>query len=149
MAPSVMKRRPRNARRVEPWMGELLRVFYDELAWRHGQSRRIERAEGTAALLDWSRRYLPHYFTRPPSLMHRWLAAELDRMWRNRGGKLNVLGPRGGAKSTIGTLACPLMAAVNGWEPFIWILSDTKQQAYAHLENLKSELIDNPRLAAD
>lgn len=60
-----------------------------------------------------------------------------------------MLGPRGGAKSTIGTLALPLRAAVEGWEPYIWIVSDTKHQACAHLENLKAELLDNDRLTAD
>jgi hypothetical protein len=139
--------RPDSAR---PWFGEMLRVFYNELAWRHGQARRIQRTGGEAAsLLAWSRKYLPDHFTRPPSAMHRWLADRLDRMWQARGSKLNVLGPRGGAKSTIGTLACPLLAAVHAWEPFIWIISDTKEQAYAHLENLKSELVENSRLAAD
>jgi predicted phage terminase large subunit-like protein len=63
--------------------------------------------------------------------------------------KLNVLGPRGGAKSTIGTLAFVLRAAVEGCEPYIWIVSDTRHQACAHLENVKAELLDNPRLAAD
>ncbi len=65
-----------------------------------------------------------------------------------RGCKLNVVGPRGGAKSTIATLAFVLRAAVEGHEPYIWIVSDTKHQAVAHLDNLKTELQDNPRLAA-
>jgi len=100
-------------------------------------------------LLEWGRRYLPDHFTRPPSIMHRWLAKHLDRMWGERGSKLNLLGPRGAAKSTIGTLAYPLWMAVRRLEPYIWIVSDTKPQAYAHLENIKTELVDNPRLAAD
>jgi predicted phage terminase large subunit-like protein len=61
--------------------------------------------------------------------------------------KLNVIGPRGGAKSTIGTLAWPLRAAVEGREPYIWIVSDTKDQAVTHLENIKAELLDNRGLA--
>ena len=60
-----------------------------------------------------------------------------------------MLGPRGGAKSTLGTLAYPLRAALEGREPYIWIVSDTQHQACAHLENIKAELLDNPRLAAD
>jgi predicted phage terminase large subunit-like protein len=31
----------------------------------------------------------------------------------------------------------------------VWIVSDTRHQAHAHLENLKAELLDNPRLAED
>jgi predicted phage terminase large subunit-like protein len=63
--------------------------------------------------------------------------------------RINVLGPRGGAKSTIGTLAFPLCAALEQWERYIWIVSDTRHQACAHLENIKNELLDNRRLAAD
>jgi predicted phage terminase large subunit-like protein len=66
-----------------------------------------------------------------------------------RGTKLNVIGPRGGAKSTLGTLAHVLRAAVEGWEPYIWIVSDTKHQACCHLENIKLELVGNARLADD
>ena len=79
--------------------------------------------------------------------MHQWMAGELDRMTTDRGSKLNVLGPRGGAKSTVATLAYPLREALLGREPYIWILSDTTHQAHAHLENLKAELVDNELIA--
>jgi predicted phage terminase large subunit-like protein len=81
--------------------------------------------------------------------MHEWMAERLDAMGQERGVKLNVLGPRGGAKSTVATLAYPLRAALEAREPYIWIVSDTKQQAHAHLENLKAELVDNTRVARD
>jgi predicted phage terminase large subunit-like protein len=132
------------------WLGGALRVLCDQLARRHGQARRLLAARpGTTKLLPWGRKYLPHHFTRPPSIMHRWLGEYLDKMSYTRGLKLNVLGPRGGAKSTIATLAFALRAAVERREPYIWIISDTRHQACAHLENLKAELLDNPRLAAD
>ncbi len=57
------------------------------------------------SLLDWGRRDLSAHFRRAPSGMHQWLAEQLDAMTVERGAKLNVIGPRGGAKSTIGTLA--------------------------------------------
>jgi predicted phage terminase large subunit-like protein len=79
--------------------------------------------------------------------MHRWLGEQLDRMAAERGAKLNVLGPRGGAKSTIGTLAYVLQAAVTGREPYIWIVSDTKNQAQTHLAHVKRELEENELLA--
>jgi predicted phage terminase large subunit-like protein len=100
-------------------------------------------------LLPWGRKYLPEHFTRPPSAMHLWLAEQLDAMRTGRGMKLNVLGPRGAAKSTLGTLALPLRAALEGQEPYIWIVSDTRHQACAHLENIKAEVLENERLAAD
>lgn len=109
------------------------------------------RAEGVGGLdlLTWGRRYLPGHFTRPASAMHGWLAERLDAMVFERGSKLNVLGPRGAAKSTVGTLASVLRLAVEGWEPYLWIVSDTKHQAASHLENVKAELLDNAGLAED
>jgi predicted phage terminase large subunit-like protein len=78
--------------------------------------------------------------------MHRWLARQLDQMCTARGLKLNLLGPRGGAKRTIGTLAFVLRSALEGREPYIWIVSDTKHQAIAHLENIKDELVGSEPL---
>jgi hypothetical protein len=100
-------------------------------------------------LLAWGQKYLPGHFSKPPSIMHRWLARQIARAQAVRGMKINLLGPRGGAKSTIGALALPLRAAVECREPYIWIVSDTARQACAHLQNLKAELVDNPRLAQD
>lgn len=97
-------------------------------------------------LLAWGRRYLPEHFVRPPSRMHLWLADKLQAMRETRGMKVNVLGPRGSAKSTIGTLAFPLRAALEGDEPYIWIVSDTRHQAHTHLENIKIEILENGRL---
>jgi len=131
-------------------VGAMLKMLHDELARRHGRVRRLERENNVGrGLLAWGRKYLPDHFAQPPSAMHRWLAAQLDAMRRVRGAKLNVLGPRGGAKSTVVTLAYVLQAVVEDREPYVWIVSDTKHQAYAHLENVKTELIDNRRLAAD
>jgi predicted phage terminase large subunit-like protein len=62
--------------------------------------------------------------------------------------KLNLLGPRGSAKSTLASLALPLRAAVERREPYIWIVSDTAEQAAGHLANIKAELEDNRALAA-
>lgn len=104
-------------------------------------------AAGRTDLLTWSRRFLPEHFQQPPSAMHQWLARYLDAARTLRGTKLNVLGPRGGAKSTVVTLAAVLRAAVDQTEPYIWIVSDTKHQAQAHLDNVKTELAANARLA--
>lgn len=96
---------------------------------------------------------MPEHFSRAPSQMHRWLAARLDAAQHDtalpRGWRINVLAPRGGAKSTLVTLAYVLRAAVTVREPYIWIVSDTRHQAAGHLENVKAELLDNPRLARD
>ncbi|MBX3425811.1 MAG: hypothetical protein KF688_09035 [Pirellulales bacterium] len=112
-----------------------------------GLAGRDEAAPAPDSLIAWGRAMLPHYFRQPPSKMHRWLAGRLERAVRDRGIKLNVLGPRGAAKSTIGTLCYPLRCAVEGTEPYIWIVSDTLAQAQTHLENLKAELEGNSLLA--
>ncbi len=99
--------------------------------------------------LSWGRKYLAGHFRCAPSAMHLWLGENLDAFTENRGSKLNAIGPRGGAKSTIGTLCYVLRAAVEGWEPYIWLVSDTKSQARTHLENIKIELEENELLAQD
>ena len=80
--------------------------------------------------------------------MHRWLAEQIDNSHRNRGMKVNCIGPRGGAKSTVGTVAHVLRAAVESWEPLIWIISETEGQAENQLEKIKSELESNLTLKA-
>ncbi|MEQ8839038.1 MAG: hypothetical protein RID07_19690, partial [Lacipirellulaceae bacterium] len=97
----------------------------------------------------WGQRYLPRHFRQAPSKLHLWLGEQLDRLRLSRGGKLNVIGPRGAAKSTIGSLSFVLQAALEDNEPYIWIVSDTKNQAQTHLENVKHELETNELLAAD
>jgi len=141
---------------IEEWpvsdemMGLIMGASRDNLARFHGLARRLERrGDSGPDLLAWGQKYLPDHFRLPPSNMHRWMAEQFDAARAERGTKLNVLGPRGGAKSTIGTLALPLRAAVECQENYIWIVSDTKHQACAHLENIKAELLDNRRLAKD
>jgi predicted phage terminase large subunit-like protein len=127
-------------------LGQLI----NELARWHGRARRSSRSNsGAKDLLAWGAKYLLAHFSRPPSNMHRWLARKIDTMRNTRGMKINLLGPRGGAKSTIGTLAFPLREVVEGREPYIWIVSDTKHQACVHLENIKTELLENSLLAED
>jgi predicted phage terminase large subunit-like protein len=107
-----------------------------------------QRLEFERSLLAWGRYYLPRHFAKPASAMHSWLAEWLDAP-RPRGWKLNVLAPRGGAKSTLVTLAAALRAALTGAEPYLWIVSDTRAQAAGHLANVAGELLDNARLAQD
>lgn len=94
-------------------------------------------------LLAWSRFFLGHHFSFSPSKMHRWLERRLDRMFQSRGMKINLLAPRGSAKSTLGTLAYPLREGLEGRERYIWIISDTKSQAQTHLENIAHEITEN------
>ena len=102
--------------------------------------------ERPTTTLAWGRAYLRSPF-RQAGLADARVArrASSTRCARNRGTKVNVIGPRGSAKSTIATLCHVLRAAVEGWEPYIWIVSDTKEQAQIHLDNIKAELIGQSR----
>jgi predicted phage terminase large subunit-like protein len=99
--------------------------------------------------LEWGREYLAAHFSQPSSAMHRWLGAQLDSLRDNRGTKFNLIGPRGSAKSTVATFCYVLRAALEGWEPYIWIVSDTRDQAAIHLDNLRIELSENKELLRD
>ncbi len=113
---------------------------------RDGVKALCRRDDAGLDLLQWGRELLSDHFRDPPSAMHGWLADEIDAWQTQRGQRLNVIGPRGAAKSTLGTLAYPLRCALEGWEPYIWIVSDTRPQACLHLENIKTELIENELL---
>jgi predicted phage terminase large subunit-like protein len=116
--------------------------------------KEVERATSEGAsgqekgTLDWGREYLAEYFTHSSSEMHSWLCKELDRTHKYRGAKINVIGPRGSAKSTVVTLCYVLRAALEDWEQYIWIVSDSGDQARVHLDNLRIELSENKKLRA-
>jgi len=112
----------------------------------HGVARRKLHADPALGLVAWGQTFLPRHFLKPPSRMHFWLGRVLDGFARRRGRKINLLGPRGAAKSTVATLAFVLREALEKREPYIWIVSDTKHQACAHLENVKTELVENELL---
>lgn len=125
-------------------MDQLMKISRDKLASR---MRWQLMSNVTPSILPWGKSFLTAHFASEPSLMHLWLGNELNSLHKNRGSKINLIGPRGSAKSTIATLCYVLRAAVEGWERYIWIVSDTKEQAQTHLENVKNELVSNEKLA--
>ncbi len=134
-----------NTRVISPTtMEQLMKSYRSNVGTR---SRRKPVGEPPDSTLAWGRQILASHFAQPPSLMHEWLGAQLDTLDVARGSKINLIGPRGSAKSTIATLCYVLRAAVENWERYIWIVSDTKEQAQTHLENVKTELLDNGPLA--
>ncbi len=124
----------------------ILRCFFGKVFEKHQRLQRDRLGANIEGLWEWSTHHLCDYFQKQPSAMHLWLCEALDRKSPEHGLKLNLLAPRGAAKSTIGTLAYPLREALERREPYIWIVSDTMSQAHAHLENIKSELTANRRL---
>jgi predicted phage terminase large subunit-like protein len=100
-------------------------------------------------LSEWAADYLGVHLTCRPSPFHEWLAAELGTLHERRASRLNVLAPRGSAKSTWSTLAYTLYAAVHRLEPYILLLADSADQAGKYLAAVRAEVEGNESLRAD
>lgn len=96
---------------------------------------------------DWAMRFIPHYFTSPLSKFHRELIDLLAAMNSQRGQRVNILAPRGAAKSTWSTLAYPLWCLCEGTESYIVLTSDTGPQAEKYLDSIRDEIADNEEIA--
>lgn len=96
----------------------------------------------------WAERHFARYFTAEASTFHEWFAAELSAFHQRRGTRLNVLAPRGSAKTTW-ELAYVVYCAVHRIEPFVILTADSSGQAEKYLETIKTELESNETLAAD
>ena len=81
--------------------------------------------------------YLPHYLNIPPADFHHEL---LDTLGNPNEKMIEVLGFRGSAKSTYGSLALPLWAALEYPDlyPFIIPTADTGLQAAINIANIKT-----------
>lgn len=97
-------------------------------------------------LLEWAKRFFPHYFTLPPSRMHRWLARRLVSL--ERGQRLAVIAPRDSAKSTWLSFLFPLFCALHGRERYILLVAETVEQARRYLRAIKQEIERNAALRA-
>ncbi len=126
---------------------KLLQSFFWNLQKKQNTATTSPNKLSFPSLISWAQYFLSHHLVFPPSPMHEWLAHQLDHAQKTRGQKMNVLAPRGSAKSTIVTLAYVLRETLESRERYVWIISDTKSQAYAHLENIKIELTENALLA--
>lgn len=99
------------------------------------------------SLEAWTKRYWSDGFSLPNSDMHRWTYDQLARADRERGVKINLIGPRSNAKSQL-TTAYALRAAVEGREPYSWLVSDVDEQARGNLDSIREQLEDNPLIRA-
>ena len=109
------------------------------------------------------RAYLPHYFSRKSPYFHE----ELDKMWtdgvmkglnplesskviaRMDGSHQAIAAPRGHAKSTNFTFKDSMHAVLYQYKHYEIILSDSSEQAEGFLDDIKTELEDNPRIIED
>lgn len=94
--------------------------------------------------------YLPHYLTKPPSLLHQDLYRDLPAMLQvPEGQRQLVIAPRGSAKSTHISQAFPLWCILTGQKHYICLIMDAFEQAAVMIEAIKAELVYNPRIAYD
>jgi hypothetical protein len=94
------------------------------------------RRESAKSLLGFSLVYLTGYFTDPPATFHPELIQSLESDAERR---LLVIGFRGSGKSTFGSLALPLWAALEHPEkyPFIILVADSSRQATLNISAIK------------
>ncbi len=92
--------------------------------------------------------YLPHYLTIAPADFHDEL---LTALGDHREKMIEILGFRGSAKSTFGSLALPLWAALEHPDlyPFILPIADTGLQSAINIANIKEELENNALIMQD
>lgn len=104
------------------------------------------RRDMASTLLGFSIVYLPHYLTLKPATFHH----EMLGLFENAAIKfLSIIGFRGSAKSSFGSLSLPLWAALEHRADFIIIFSDTAPQATENIANLRHELENNQLLMQD
>jgi predicted phage terminase large subunit-like protein len=99
-------------------------------------------------LLSWAPHFFPDRFAVAPSRLHRWLAPELDSLATRRGRLIDLIAPRGSGKSEWCTFAYPLRELLTGREPYVWVISDSSDQAWELLRPIRLALEGHPRLAA-
>ena len=106
------------------------------------------RKESRKTLLGFSLVYLTGYFTDPPALFHRELISALESDTERR---VLILGFRGSGKSTFGSLALPLWAALEYPDkfPFIILVADSSRQATLNISAIKHELETNQLIKQD
>ncbi len=106
------------------------------------------RRESAKSLLGFSLVYLTNYFTDPPASFHPQLFRVLEDPNEKR---LVIVGFRGSGKSTDGSFALPLWAALEKPEeyPFIILISDSTRQATLNIAAIKDELETNLLIKQD
>ena len=93
--------------------------------------------------------YFPHYLTKPPSLLHKYLFSRLPDIAAGSGARDVIIAPRGSAKSTLCSLIYPLWRVLTGRSRYVVIAMDAYAQAALQIEAIKAELEINPRLIND
>ena len=98
------------------------------------------RFTNAESLLFFSVAHLPHYFNLDPAEFHHEL---VDLLGDPAEEMIAIIGFRGSAKTTFGSLSLPLWAALTGKFKFILVVNDTADQMELNIENIKYELENN------
>lgn len=130
-------------------VNRVTRIMSGRLESRATEDQPAARPKRHAGLGGWSRSYLPHYFTHQASSMHHWLFEQCDRSRQTRRARVNCVGPRDSAKSTVVSTAHGLRSAVEMTEQLIWLVGETAPQAEQNLAHIQAELTSNEQLARD
>lgn len=97
--------------------------------------------------------YFPHILTKPNNKFHRWLYKKsfdiLTKPDYKKGIKLAVAAPRGYSKSSLLSFILPLWCICFEKKKYIILISETQGQAEDFLDDIKSEIIGNQKLAED
>lgn len=123
----------------------IVQAFRHSLAGYLGDDK--QQVERPNTLEEWARRFMPQAFRLPASDMHRWMCERFERLDNARGQFINLIGPRGNAKSSWAK-AYILRCACEGTERLIYIVQDTADQARDQLEEIREQLEDNVYLGS-
>lgn len=106
------------------------------------------RRESAKTLLGFSLVYLTGYFNDPPATFHPQLLHALEDHAERR---ICIIGFRGSGKSSFGSFALPLWAALEHPKdyPFIVLVADSSRQATLNLAAIKTELESNLLIKQD
>lgn len=96
-----------------------------------------------------TRIYLSRYAKQAPSRMHKEVYAILTEATTKRGARIAIAAPRGHAKSTLVSCAYLLWCICFKRESFIYLLSESADQARDQLSHVKQELESNELLLRD
>jgi hypothetical protein len=108
----------------------------------------VQKDNAAMTLKEWGVKYFSHFFFRDFSPLHETLASEYERITLQRGVHLNIVAPRGNAKTTWAQIKI-IKSICEATEHYILIISDTGVQAANILDTIKMELESNEALRRD
>lgn len=109
----------------------------------------IRRQTAETSILAFAMIYLKHHLNYKPSKVHLEIYEILQVLLTDRGKSFVLAAPRDFGKSTMITVFYVLFCICFQKERFILLISNTSKMAIRILDNIKSELVNNPLLRED